>query len=181
MAKLITGIVCFHIFMGFLAGIWQGGGGYVVHELTTAVDADDLTLELDTTNNYIANSTVTIGAERIVISTVTDGTHLAVAANGRGIDGTKAVAHPVGSQVYTEESAVVHGMIQYRIARIADSAGPQMFVEIPWQILMIGKDLIVSPFTFFGTDLWFISAIYSALLVGLIVVIGLSVAGGRRI
>jgi len=181
MAKLITGVIVLHILVGFLAGIWQGGGGYVVHALAATCDDNDLTLTLDTTVNFVASSTVTIGTERISVSAVPDGTHLTVAANGRGIDGTEAVAHPLGAQVYTEESAMVGGMIQTRITKIADSSGPKMFIEIPLQILGIGRDLVVSPFTFFGTDLWIISAIYAAILAGLIVVIGLQVVGSLRL
>jgi hypothetical protein len=181
MAKLITGVIVLHILVGFLAGIYQGGGGYVVHALASAVDDNDLALELDTTVNFYAPSTVTIGTERIAISAIPDNTHLTVAANGRGLDGTTAIAHYTGEQVYTEESAMVGGMIQTRIARIADASGPLFFLDIAWQILGIAQDIIVSPFTFFGTDLWILSAIYAAIIAGIIVVMGLQVAGSRRV
>jgi len=181
MAKLITGVIVLHILIGFLAGIYQGGGGYVIHELNANVDEDDLTLTLDTTANFVAPSIITIGQERIGISVVPDGTHLTVVANGRGMNGTNAVAHYTGEGVYTEESALVSNMIQVRVAKIADASGLRAFIDIPWQILSIGTDLIASPFTFFGSDLWILSAIYAAILVGVVVVIGLSVAGALRV
>lgn len=181
MAKLITGVIVLHILVGFLAGIYQGGGGYVIHAMAADVDDNDLSLTLDTTANFYAPSTVTVGVERISISVIADGTHLTVPAGGRGIDGTEAAAHFTGEQVYTEESATVGGMIQTRIQRIADSSGPRMFIDIPMQVIGIARDLVVSPFTFFGTDLWIISAIYTAILAGLVVVVGLSVAGSLRI
>lgn len=181
MAKLITGIICLHIIMGLLAGIYQGGGGYVVHALAATIDDNDLALELDSTVNFTFPSTVIIDSERISVSAIPDTTHLTVPANGRGIDGTKATSHLDGTQVYTEESATAGGMLQVRIGRIADASGPWAFFDIGAQLIGVATDLLVSPFTFFGTDLWIVSAIYAAILAGVLVVIGLSIVGGRRV
>lgn len=181
MAKLFMFIITLHIIMGVLAGVLQGGGGFVIHELTADIDDNDLAITLDSTANFIAPSTLIIGNERIRISAIPDGTHLTVAATGRGYDNTKATAHYTGAQIYTEESGTVSGSIQTRIARISDASGPLAALDVSVQILGIAKDLLVSPFTLFGSDLWIISAIYSAILASLTIVIGLQLFGGRRV
>lgn len=182
MGKLITFIVMLHIVVGVIAGIYQGSGGYIIHELAVACDDNDLTLTLNSNVNFADDSVVQIGSEYLLVNTVDiDGVTLNINASGRGYWNSTPAAHNAGAQVYSEEAAGVSGTIQARVARIADASGPLAAFDVTAQILGIIGAILVSPFTFFGGDLWIISATYSAILIGLLVVIGITMFGARRI
>jgi hypothetical protein len=182
LAKLIIFVVCLHLVMSVISSIWQGSGGYVIHQLTTDLTSAGTTINVDTSVNYYAPSVVQIGDEKILISAIpAGGVTLTVGANGRGYYGTTPIAHKAGSQVYSEDAGGINNAIQTRIARIADASGPLAAFDVTAQILGIASAFLVSPFTMFGSDLWFISALYTAILVGLFVVIGLQMFGSRRV
>lgn len=171
-----------HIIVGVIAGIYQGSGGYVIHELAVACDENDVALTLDTNVNFADGSVVQIGSEYLLVDTVdNDGVTLNINASGRGYWNSAPASHAAGAQVYSEEAGGVSGTLQIRVARIADASGPLAAFDVTAQILGIAGAILVSPFTFFGKDLWIISATYSAILVGLLVVIGLTMFGARRV
>lgn len=182
MGKLITFVIALHIIVGVIAGIYQGSGGYVIHELAVACNNTTTTLTLDTNENFAAGKVVQIGSEYMLVDTVNgNGVTLNLNAAGRGYWNSIPVAHAAGSQVYSEEAGGVSGTIQTRVARIADASGPLAALDVSIQILGIVAAVLVSPFTFFGGDLWMVSAIYSAIIIGLLVVIGIQMFGSRRV
>jgi hypothetical protein len=179
MAKMFTFIIVLHIVMGFLSGIWQGDGGYTIHELNGDMTAVTTSVIMDTNANFHNGEVVTIGNERMHVTAIpAGGTTLTVV---RGYEKTKAVVHKDGAQVYSEEAMAVQGSIQVRVAKIADASGPLAALDVTKQILGIIGYLLVSPFAMFGSDLWMISAIYTALLAGLLIVVGISMFGSRRV
>ena len=79
-----------------------GVGAYSdnVSELAVAVDADDLTLKLDSSAFTAESGIYEIGLEKVrVKSTDTATASLTLYTFGRGYDGTAPVAHPAGSEV----------------------------------------------------------------------------------
>jgi hypothetical protein len=181
MAKLITGVIVLHLIMGFIASWLQGGGGYAVHTLAANLTSVGGTVTLDSNADVLAPSVIIIGSERIHVSAKVGSTQLTVAPLGRGYEVTTAASHGAGSQLLTEEGSLVQGSVQTRIANISDASGNISVPDFSKQMLGIIGAILVAPFSFLATDLWMFSALYMAILAGLLIVIAIAVFGGRRV
>jgi len=179
MSKLITFFLFMFIGCTILSAIMEGGGGIVAAELHTAVDDADTTLVLDSTTQFETADYVIIGSEKISYTgkTATDLTGCT-----RGYQSTDAVAHAAGSMVYTPEANLVENALGFNIATTTDSMGAWAVVTIPYKFLTRTLPNVVSMNYSFLTGYlgiigWFIIAIGASL----VIVIAISLAGGRRI
>lgn len=99
----------------------------------------------------------------------------------RGADDTEATNHAAGSGVRTVEGGMMNTAVTYNIAVIADASGLWGAVTIGLALLrMIGSFLIL-PIGFLGTDLAIIGIIWWAMVAGMIISLGLALAGARRV
>lgn len=178
MSKLITFFLISFVLISIVGSIFQGGGGIVTTELTDAIDADDTTIPVISTANFLAIDYVVIGNEKMLYSSK-DATNFYIAE--RGYQDTAAEAHDERDYVRTAVSSTLNSMAGYNIASITDAAGLWSAVTLPFAILkLIGNALWIN-WSFLGSDLAILSYIWICLGIGLIVTIALSLAGGRRV
>lgn len=180
MSKMVTFFLFLWVGMAILGSVMQNGGGIATAELTSTLSLTGDTITVVTTAGFLAIDEVQIGSERILYSSK-DSTHLYVASGGRGYSGTTATSHAAGSYCYTIEASAFNQMSGYNISKIIDATGPMAFINIPIAIFKIIINAFVVDFTFIGTDLAIITYIYSAAFIGLIVTVGLAMAGSRRV
>ena len=151
--------------------------------MTAAIDDDDDTIPVSTTEGFSNTGIIVIGDERIAYSTIgvtsfgeTLGQPLV-----RGAQDTDAVAHSVGAGVRTVEGGMMNDAVTYNIAVIADATGLWAAVTIGLAILRLLVSFFILPISFLGTDLAIIGVIWWAMVAGMIISLGIALAGGRRL
>lgn len=162
-----------------LSAVMEGGGGIVAAELQTGIDEDDTTIVLPTTVDFMDADYVIIGDEKI---SYTGTTATQLTGCHRGYESTEAVAHDAGSNVYTPEANLIDNALGFNIATATDGMGAWAVVTIPYKFLTRTlPNVVVMNYSFLtgylGIIGWFIIAIGAPL----VIVIAISLAGGRRI
>ena len=176
------------LFVVIAGGVMMGDVPPASTVLTVAIDADDTTISVASTEGFPEPGIIVIGDERIVYSDIDGNDFTQTLAVGdvvnpliRGAEDTEATSHAVGSGVRTPEGAMMNTTVTYNIAVIADATGIWAALTIGLAILrMIGSFLIL-PISFLGTDLAIIGVIWWAMVAGMIISLGLALAGARRV
>ena len=167
-----------------LSAVMEGGGGIVAVALETTVGADDLTLEVASTSGFLDADYVIIGSEKILYTSISagGGTEFTVHADGRGYDGTEAVAHVAGAMIYTAEASAINNALGFNIAATADTMGLWSTITIPFFFLTKTLPRIVMMnYSFLSGQLAIIGWFFFAAAAGLIITLALYLAGGRRV
>ena len=177
----------------FLAFIWLIvciAGGVMVGSVATAATAltEDITaasnvITVQNTNGFGETGVVQIGAEKIAYSTTTATTFRGTLARPivRGSEGTEAVVHTAGEVARTPEASMLNQSAAYNVAVIADASGLWAAVTIPLALLRLLGSFLFLPLEFLGTDLVIITYIWAVVGIGMIVALGIALAGGRRV
>lgn len=183
MGKFFTFFVFFWFGVGLLGGVLQGGSGVVSTTLTANINATDDSIPVTKTTGFTGTGIIIIGDEKIGYSD-TDATHFEdtfLDPIVRGAEGTTAAAHASGSAVYCMHTSVLNQSMNYSIATIADSSGMWAAVSVGLALFrMIGTFGSIN-FSFLGTDLAIIGYVWIVIYLGLIVTLGLALAGARRV
>lgn len=183
MGKAFTFFAFTWLFVCIAGGVVQGNVNVASTSLTAAIDADDDTIPVVSTTGFSDPGMIVIGDERIAYSDI-DATSFRETLGSplvRGADDTEATNHAAGSGVRTVEGGMMNTSVTYNIAVIADASGLWGAVTIGLALLrMIGSFLIL-PISFLGTDLAIIGIIWWAMVAGMIISLGLALAGARRV
>jgi hypothetical protein len=99
----------------------------------------------------------------------------------RGSGSTTAVTHAVNDAVRTKESWILNASIDYKIARLVDSAGAMGFIAAPVRLFDLLLTFFKLPLDFLGTDLAVLSYVWMVVAIGMIVGFIVTLAGGRRV
>ena len=164
-------------------GVVQGSVNVASTVMTAAIDDDDDVIPVRSTEGFPEPGIIVIGDERIGYSDI-DATNFRDTATQpmvRGAQDTDAVAHAVGSGVRTVEGGMMNTAVTYNIAVIADASGLWGAVTIGLAILRILVSFMILPISFLGTDLAIIGIIWWAMVAGMIISMGLALAGARRV
>jgi len=151
--------------------------------LTVAIDADDDTISVASTEGFPEPGTIIIGDERIVYSDITGNDFGETLGKPlvRGAEDTTATSHAVGAGVRTPEGAMMNTTVTYNIAVIADASGIWAALTIGLAILRMLGSFMILPISFLGTDLAIIGIIWWCMVAGMIISLGLALAGARRV
>lgn len=178
----------FMMFMWFLVslsgGVMQGSTvSMVTTVLTVAIDEDDAVITVSSTNGFPDTGFITILDERIGYADTTATTFTGSLAQPivRGASDTDAVAHVVGENVRTIESSMLNQSMGYKLAVLTDASGLLAFVTIPFAFISLLASFFVLPLSFMGTDLEILTYLWGILSIGIIVALGIALAGGRRV
>jgi hypothetical protein len=99
----------------------------------------------------------------------------------RGQQGTDDVAHLTGAVVRSIEAGVLNSAMDYKIARIVDSAGGIGILALPFLLFDLILTFLILPLGFLGTDLQILTYIWAVFAIGMIYGIGSSMLGSRRV
>ena len=162
----------------------SGQSGMTTTRLTANItDTETASITVASTAGFPSAGIIVIGDEQITYAD-TNATHfLGTTFNPivRGSADTEAVAHLANSSVRTKESSVLNASMDYKIARITDTAGVLGFVALPARLLDLVFTFFKLPLEFLGTDLAILTYIWMVVAVGMILGFVLQLAGGRRV
>jgi hypothetical protein len=180
MAKMISFFVVAFLAVSIWGAVMQSGGGIAVAELSSNITSSAVSIPVNSTTNFISLDVITIGDEDILYSSK-DATHFYVATGGRGYNGTSAKSHAATAHVYTQQAGFFNQMSNYNIGKIVDATGIWAVVNIPIAIFRLLINVVASPFGFLGEDLAIVTYVWMGLGIGLLVTVGIYLAGGRRV
>ena len=183
MGKAFTFFAFVWLIVCIAGGVVQGSVNVASTSLTVAIDADDDTISVRSTEGFPEPGIIVIGDERIAYSDITGNNFGETLGKPlvRGTDDTEAVAHAVGAGVRTVESGMMNTSVTYNIAVIADASGLWGAVTIGLAILRILGSFFILPISYLGTDLAIIGIIWWCMVAGMIISLGLALAGARRV
>jgi len=160
-----------------------------VSTLTTRLTAnltssETASISVASTSGFPDSGVIVIGDERITYPDK-DATHfLGIAVINpmtRGSSGTEADTHTTGDAVRTRESYMLNASVDYKVARLVDSAGVLDFLALPARLLDLIMTFFILPLDFLGTELAVLSYIWIVIVAGMLVGFVLSIIGGRRV
>ena len=122
MNKLLVTFLMLFFFGTILSGIMEGGGGIRATALTANLAVADTTVNVRSTEGFLASDFIQIGDEKIRYTHLTATTFEVPAVNGRGYEGD-AVAHATTSTVYNPEASVINAAIGFNVASVSGSVG----------------------------------------------------------
>jgi len=182
---------------GFMFMIWMfiivsiagniassGQSGITTTRLTAIITANETdSIPVASTAGFNDAGIILIGDEQITYPDKDDTHFLDTTFNDihRGSAGSEAVAHATNAAVRTKESYMLNASLDYKIARITDSAGALAFIAMPFLLLDLVLTFFKLPLEFLGTDLAILSYLWMVVAVGMIVGFVVSLAGGRRV
>jgi len=182
---------------GFMFMIWMfvivsiagniaasGQSGVTATRLTDNITANETdSIPVASTVGFANAGVILIGDEQITYPDKDDTHFLDTTFNDivRGSAETEVVAHDVNASVRTKESYLLNAGIDYKIARITDSAGALAFIAMPVLLLDLVITFFKLPLEFLGTDLAILSYIWMVVAIGMIVGFVVALAGGRRV
>ena len=162
----------------------SGESGITTTRLTAAISANETdSIAVASTVGFPNSGIIRIGDEQITYPDKDDTHFLDTTFNDivRGSADTEEVAHAAQDAVRTKESYMLNASIDYKIARITDSAGALEFIAMPLLLLDLVKTFFILPLEFLGTDLAIMTYIWMVVSVGMIVGFVIAMAGGRRV
>ncbi len=169
-------------------GVVQGSVSVATTLLTASITDSSTTLHVRSTDGFPDTGSIIIGDERIAYATTTATTFTQNVFGGdvtaplvRGTEGTEAVAHVTGDRVRTVESGMMNQAANYNIAVIADASGLWAAVTIGLAVLRLLVSYLILPTSFLGTDLQIIAYLWWVGVAGMLVSLGIALAGGRRV
>jgi len=182
---------------GFMFMIWMfiivsiagnisasGQSGITTTRLTDNITANVTdSIPVASTVGFADAGIILIGDEQITYPDKDDTHFLDATFNDitRGGADSEAVAHNVNASVRTKESYMLNASLDYKIARITDSAGALAFIAMPFLLLDLVVTFFKLPLEFLGTDLAILTYIWMVVAVGMIVGFVVALAGGRRV
>jgi len=183
MGKGITALSIMFLIVCLVGGVVEGNMVTAATSMTAAIDDDDTTISVTSTEGFLDSGIIVIDKEHIAYSSITATSFKGNVARPtkRGVSGTDAEAHADGSVVRMAETAMINGAMGYDIALMADAAGAMAFVTVPLAVFHLLATMSVAPLSFLGTDLQILTAIWALIALGLIVSLFVSLAGGRRV
>ncbi len=182
---------------GFMFMIWMfvivsiagniaasGQSGITTTRLTATISANETdSIPVANTVGFPDSGKILIGDETIAYPDKDDTHFLDTTFNDiiRGNEDTTEVEHALGASVRTKESYLLNASIDYKIARITDSAGALAFIAMPFLLLDLVLTFFKLPLEFLGTDLAILTYIWMVVAVGMIVGFVVALVGGRRV
>lgn len=179
MAKLISFFLFVFIGSAILSAVMEGGGGIAATALSAAIDDDDVTISVDSTDGFLAADWIVIDDERILYTGKTSTTFTGCT---RGYDGTEAESHAIDAMAYTMEASAINNAMGFNIAAEADSMGLWSAITIPFYFFTRTIPHIIRlNYSFLSGELAIIGWFFFAAGAGLIITLAISLAGGRRV
>lgn len=120
MNKLLIFFMAGYLLVGTMVSWSEGGGGSTVTYLTAAIDDNDTTINVASTEGFFKYDYVVIGDEYIKYK---DKTSTSFTGCERGYSGTTADAHSINSKVLSSQAEVLSGALGFNIAATGSTAG----------------------------------------------------------
>lgn len=127
-----------------LSGIMEGSGGIATTRLTANLTDVGTTVTVASTEGFMASDYVEIGDEKVRYTNRTATTFVVPVTNGRGYDGTEAVAHAAGALVYSPQTSAINGILGFNIASTGTSVGSINLFTAGWRFATVTVPKLVT-------------------------------------
>ena len=177
-AKAIAFMLLLYFGMALAIGILAGGGGYAATSLTVAVDEDDATLQVVSTDGFLSPDYVELKDEKVLYTGMT-----ATSFTGctRGYEST-AILHAEGTMVYTTSASTVNNAMGFNVAATVDSMGTWSILTVPWNfVTKTVPRMLMMPYQLFTGELVIFAVILVIIQVAIVITIAMSFIGARRV
>ena len=179
MAKAIAFMLLLYFGMALAIGILAGGGGYAATSLTEAVDEDDATLQVISTDGFLSTDYIELKDEKVLYTGTTATTFTGCT---RGYNGSTAIVHAEGVMVYTTSASTVNNAMGFNIAATVDSMGMWSIITVPWNfVTKTVPRMLMMPYQLFVGDLVIFAVILVIIQMAIVITIGMSFIGARRV
>jgi len=179
-AKAIAFMLLLYFGMALSIGVLAGGGGYAATSLTVAVDEDDAILEVVSTNGFLDADYIELSNGEKVL--YTGKTALTFTGCTRGYNESTATSHAIGAMVYTTSANTINNAMGFNIAATVDSMGLWSIVTVPWNFATKTMPrLLIMPYQLFTGDLVIFAVILVIIQMAVVITIGMSFIGARRV
>ena len=166
--------------MALAIGVLAGGSGYAATSLTAGIDEDDVTLAVVSTDGFLGTDYVEFSNGEYVLYTGKTATQFTGVT--RGYNGTTATAHAAGALVYTTSASTVNNAMGFNIAATVDSMGTWSIITVPWNFATKTLPrLLIMPYQLFTDDLAIIAVVLVIIQMAIVITIGMSFIGARRV
>jgi len=192
-ANLTADIDAFSLGDGANSYLYIGDGTYEIVLMSASTESvttgtvlsatETDSIQVASTAGFPSSGIIVIDDEQIAYPDKDDTHFLRTTFNPivRGSGGTTAVEHDNLASVRTKESYMLNASLDYKIARITDSAGGLAFIAMPFLLLDLVLTFFKLPLEFLGTDLAILTYIWMVVAVGMIVGFIVALVGGRRV
>ena len=178
-AKAIAFMLLLYFGMALAIGVLAGGGGYAATSLTEAVDEDDATLAVVSTNGFLDTDYIELKDEKVLY---TGRTAISFTGCTRGYNESTAIVHAEGTMVYTTSASTVNNAMGFNIAATVDTMGMWSILTVPWNFATkTVPRLLMMPYQLFTGDLVIFAVILVIIQVAVVITIGMSFIGARRV
>ena len=163
---------------GVLVGIVAGGGGVVTTLLASNVTNNATILVVDSTDDFLDEDYVIIGAEKVFYTGTTD---TQFTGCDRGYDDTTAATHVTGDRVYTATASSINYAMGFNIVAVQDELGWLSIIAIPVMFFIRTIPQIFRMTTTLLTgDLAIISWFFYAMAAAFMITLAMAIIGGMR-
>jgi hypothetical protein len=162
----------------------SGQSGITTTRLTDNITASETdSIPVASTLGFPDAGIIIIGDEQITYPDKDDTHFVDTTFNDivRGSSDTDNVSHAINSAVRTKESYMLNASLDYKIARITDSAGALAYIALPFLLFDLVLTFFKLPLEFLGTDLAILTYVWMVVAVGMIVGFVVALVGGRRV
>ena len=162
----------------------SGQSGVTTTRLTASITATEATsIAVTSTVGFPSAGSIVIDDEQILYGSKNNTHFLGTAFNPivRGAGGTDASIHTNGTAARTKESYALNAGIDYKIARLADSAGVLGYIAAPVRLLDLILTFFKLPLEFLGTDMAILAYIWMVVAVGMVIGFVVAMIGVRRV
>lgn len=135
MMKATVTFLLIYLINVVIGGVFEAGGGMAATRLTTGISATTTTINVVSTEGFLASDYVVIGGERVRYTSKTTTSFNIPATNGRGYSNTVATTHVAGSNVYSEATNIMNGIVGFNIASTGATVGTINIATLLWHFL----------------------------------------------
>jgi len=123
MSNWILALMLLTITFQILSFFIEGEQPLVTAQLTSALDKDDLTINVDSTDGFLASDFIVIGSEEICYASITATTFVVSSLSNRGCNGTDREEHRNDRRVYNDGTAIINKLIGFNILQTFQDSG----------------------------------------------------------
>lgn len=156
----------------------EGGTGFAATMLDGAIDDDDVSIDVDSTEGFLAADYIIIGSEEILYANKDSDTFLNCT---RGYNGTTAADHADGATAYTADASAINAAMGFNINASRDNYGWASIVTVPIDFFVkTVPNIVTLNASFLTGELAIISWFFFGSGIAFIITLAIAIIGGLR-
>ena len=166
------------LFSGFSG---SGSNNMTSTYITQNITPTDTKIYVASTDGFLTEDYIYVGNEQIVYTSLgsdSGGDYFGIPADGRGYNGTQAVAHVITTNddpmVYNDNTNIINQALSANISVVMGNNGLNSIWLIPFNFFKNLPKLISMQFSFFTGDMAIVGYMFLACSCGLVITLALS-------